>query len=161
MLGLKVDKLMLVGGLAIVLCACATTVGDRNFPEPSEGFMPQKVYDAGFDEIWESAMIALEENRIIIDNSDKSAGRINTDYIQGESTAYVGGLGGVGNSRYKYSISLRETGDGEVNVSVIGNLESSLQGASGTTEWRDLTAENQDLVGQLERWMYEEIERRM
>lgn len=143
----------------LMFVGCAASTGTVKFPKPSTNFQPKKNYSVSYDKLWDVINRVLEENRITVSAIDKSSGRITTDYIQGASTVYAGGLGGVGNSRYKYNIRISKQDDKEVRLSIIATLEQSLSGSTGSTPYRDLSKKNMPLVKKLENWLYEQIEK--
>lgn len=144
----------------LLFIGCATPTGKVNFPEASPDFKPKRIYSVSYDKMWDVIDRVLEENRITITTIDKSTGRITTDYIQGGTTAYMGGLAGIGNSRYKYNIRISQESDKKVRISIIANLEQSLTGSSGSsTPYRDLSQQNMPIVNNLENWLYEQIEK--
>lgn len=159
----KLNKLLCLVLLTLitvtVLTGCATE--GPKFLEASPGFTPKRVYEGNLDKLYSTINRTLDENRIAVVSADKSAGRIQTDYIQGVTTAYVLGLGGIGSSRYSYNIRINEEGLNKVKVIIIGKLEQSLSDQSGSTPYRDLTQTNIELVKGLENWLYQEIEKRL
>ena len=145
----------------LLLSGCGMKTGKADFPEASAGFQPKRMYAVSYDALWDVVVNALDENRIAIASLDKSTGRIITDYVQGVSTVYALGLGGTGQSRYKYNITMRKTDNDMTKLAIICKLESTLSGAAGSTPWRDLSSENASLVTSLESWLYEQIEKAM
>ncbi len=141
------------------LNGCATSTGAVKFPKPSVNYKPKKIYSISFDGMWKIINRVLEEKRITVAAIDKSAGIITTDYIEGPTTVYVAGLGGVGNSRYKYNIRVSEVNSARVRLSIVAKLEQSLHGSTGSTPYRDLSKRNPKAVRGLEGWLYEQIER--
>jgi hypothetical protein len=83
--------------------------------------------------------------------------KIVTDYIQGESKAYAGGLLGVIQMRYKYFIRIKPINDNSSNVEISCTLESS---GDEMTAWREITNNNElnkQTVAKMEDWLYENI----
>lgn len=147
--------------IVLIACGCATNVGSVRFPQPSQGFGPRLVYDTDIEKAWQAVNRALDSNRIPVLSADKASGRVQTDYIQGASAIYAGGLGGVGESRYSYNIRIVAEDPSKVRITVLAKLEQTLSGAAGATPYRDLTAQNRPLVTALEDWLYEQIEQRV
>ena len=141
---------------AVFLIGCAMPAGSAKFPKASDGFQPKRTYNISYDKIWDIINRVFEENRIILISADKSSGRITTDYIQGVSTFY--GLGGVGNSRYRYNLSISQERDSKVKLIILAKLESSLSGSTGSTPFRDVSQQNMQTIKKLENWLYEKIE---
>jgi hypothetical protein len=137
---------------------CAMQSGPQ-FPQSSPGYTPRRVYDASFEKVWKTVNDTLDANRIAVVLSDQGAGRIQTDYITGTTTAYVAFLGGVGSSRYSYNIKISRQEDGKTKLLIIGKLEQTLHGSHSTTPYRDITAQNQTIATHLENWLYEQIEK--
>jgi len=152
-----VTAMVIVSGLVVM--DCAVQVGQAQFPQPSAGFAPKRTYEVSYEAMWQTVLRVLEEHRITTASFDKSTGRIATDYIQGITTMYAGGLGGVGQSRYKYNIIVEDVGAGKTRVNIICKLESTLAGSTGSTPWRDLSTQNAKLVAELEYWLYEQVEK--
>lgn len=161
---MKIKSILIavISSLTCLLCVgCATSTGTIKFPKASTDFQPKKSYAVSYDKMWDVINRVLEENRITVTTVDKSSGRIRTDYIQGASTVYAGGLGGVGNSRYRYNIKISLESDKKVRLSIIAKLEQSLSGSTGSTPYRDLSQKNMPLVKKLENWLYEQIEQNL
>jgi hypothetical protein len=159
MINRLLSRLVIFSAIVLIFFGCASQVGTVKFPEPSQGFVPRRIYTASIEKAWQAVNHALDTNRIPIISADKASGRIQTDYIQGASTAYAGGLGGIGNSRYRYNIRLITEEPDKVRISVLAKLEQTLAGGAASTPYRDLTAQNQPLVKVLEDWLYEQIEK--
>lgn len=145
--------------VCLMFFGCVASNENVKFPETSTDFQPKKSYIVSYNELWAVINGVLEENRIAVAAIDKSSGRIITDYIEGESTSYLGGLGGVGNSRYKYNIRISQEDNIKTRLSIIATLEQALSGAAGSTPYRDLSKTNMPLVNNLENWLYEQIEK--
>lgn len=141
---------------SLVLAGCKT--GNVSFNKPSDGFEPRRVYSTTFDKAWQAVNQALDANHIAVASSDKADGRIQTDYIQGESM--VMGLGSSADSRYNYNIKLFPEEGGKIRVSVIAKLEMMISHDTGGGAYKDVTQLNQaGVVKNLENWLYEQIER--
>lgn len=156
---MKKNSVLLVAYILVfILIDCTIATGKVSFPQPTVNYSPKKVYSISFDTVWDVIIRVLDENRIMVISIDKSTGIIITDYIQGASKAYWFGLGGIGNSRYKYNIKLSKQGIKDIKLSIITKLEQTLQGEGASTPYRDLSKQNPQLVNQLENWLYEKIE---
>jgi hypothetical protein len=144
--------------LVALVVSCTTQSGPK-FPQPSAGYTPRHTYDASFEKVWKTVNDTLDNNRIAVVSSDQAAGRMQTDYIAGPITSYVGFLGGVGTSRYSFSIKVNRQDDGKTKLLIIGKLEQTLHGGQSATPYRDITPQNQAIVTNLENWLYEQIEK--
>lgn len=140
-----------------------TPAGGRQFPEPTPGFSPKVTYAADPNRVWAATMSALTANNIAIASSSREAGQITTEYVPGQITSYgPGGLGGTGDSRYKYNFFIVPAGT-QTRLNIRAVLESSLTGGStnATTGFRDLSDQNPRIVDMLQNWMYEQVERKI
>jgi len=90
-------------------------------------------------------------------NSDKTDGRIQTDYIAGPGEVNIA-LAISQITRYKYNISLRDEVDGSVRLSIICTIEDSMSSTQNTSQWRDVTTQNAAVASKLEVWLYEQVE---
>jgi hypothetical protein len=151
-----ISRLLTFLVLTAFVGGCATQSGPK-FPQPSPGYAPRQVYDTSIEKVWKAVNDALDSNRIAVVSSDQAAGRIQTDYITGTTTAYVAYLGGVGSSRYSYNIKISRQDDGKTKVLILSKLEQTLHGGHSATPYRDITTENQPIVTNLENWLYEQI----
>jgi hypothetical protein len=150
------SRLLIILLLAAFVGGCTAQSGPK-FPQASPGYAAHQVYDASVEKVWKAVNDALDANRIAVVSSDQAAGRIQTDYIAGTTTAYVAYLGGVGSSRYSYNIKISHQDDGKTKLLIIGKLEQTLHGGHSATPYRDITAQNQPIVTNLENWLYEQI----
>lgn len=143
--------------LILFLNGCAANITNVAFPKPSDGFQRNKIFNQSSTAMFQKIENVLEDNRIRIDTSDKANGKIVTDYIQGESKMYAGGMLGVIQMRYKYFIRIKPINDNSCSVDIQSTLESS---GNKMTAWREIT-NNNDLNIQtaknLEDWLYEKI----
>jgi hypothetical protein len=144
--------------LVAAIVGCTTQSGPP-FPKPTEGYAPRRVYDAPVETVWKTVNDTLDEDRVAVVSSDQTAGRIQTDYIAGPQTSYVGFLGGVGSSRYNFNIKVTRGDDGKTKLLISSKLEQTLHGEHSATPYRDITAQNQVIVTNLENWLYERIEK--
>ena len=153
--------LILLAVLLISSSSCVSThVGKSKYPGPTEGFQPKKEYAISTDQMWNRVKNVLAEERITIANSDKTEGRIVTDYIDGESKMFIGLLGAASyTSRYKYNISIDTAEDRKILLNIVCTLESSEAGGSG--RWLNINKDEPNTVRSLENWLYEKIESKL
>ena len=137
---------LLVGG-------CVTDNG--KFPTPEANFTPKRTYAVSHDRLWRATLDALDGNRIVVVNSDKADGVLQTDYLAGPGTFMVFASQ---STRYKYNITLRDESNGSVRLNIICTIEDSLNDGRSSTQWRDVTPQNTALAAKLEAWLYEKIE---
>jgi hypothetical protein len=145
---------------SMALIGCSTT-DNGSFPQPTANFTPRQTYAVASDTLWQTIADALEKNRITTVSMDKASGVIQTDYIAGPGRLIAGGFAGTQNTRYKYSITVRNTSDGKVKLNIICKIESSINGSNGSSQWRDVTPQNGKLCTSLETWLYEQVEKNL
>ena len=137
------------------------TSGGKPFPEASAGFVPKQTYDVDANQLWGAMLSALSGNSIAIASAVKDAGQLTTDYIEGQQTTYLGGLGGYSVSRYKYTFFVVPEG-AQTRLNIKAILESSHSGfRTSTTGFRDLSGQNPKVIEVLTNWMYQQIEQRL
>lgn len=151
-----VRLVLMVFAMGFICSACSTPIGNTKMPEPTQGFEPKKEYKASFDAVWKGIHNALDSNRINVATENKREGRMSTDYITGQSHMYAYGLLGVTSSRYKYQLRVTPEDRGVTLVGVTCVLEAT---GSKMSAWRDVSNENQQVVANLEKWLYQEIEK--
>ncbi len=147
--------------LVAVCAAGCMNVGSTRYPQPTTNFAPKRLYAIGLPDAYSKVEKTLDNARIAIASQNKSdtSARIQTDYIAGESIV-VGGILASQSSRYRYSITLRPDGD-KTNIGVSCRVESTSSNGEGSTQWQDTSGQNARLVGQLETWLYEQIEKNL
>ena len=143
---------------AILFLAGSAKADNGKFPVPSTNFVPQKIYTNSFDKMWDTTLNALDDSRIAAVSADKGSGIIETDYIGGPGRLIAGGFLGAQSIRYKFNLTLRSQSNGSVKLNIICTIESSIQGSSGSSPYRDVTPQNLKIAKQLETWLYEQIE---
>src|SRR5579859_4290858 len=136
-----------------LLAGCVSDNG--KLPQASAGFTPKYTYSVPNDKLWSAILDTLDKNRITTVSVDKASGIIATDYIAGPGTFMVIM---AQSTRYKYSITVRDQGNGTERVNVICKVESSINGEHGADPYRDVTPQNTALATKLETWLYEQIE---
>jgi uncharacterized lipoprotein len=150
----KTIQLALLLTCAVTLLAgCVTDNG--KLPQPTAGFVPKRTYAVPYDKLWTDVLNALDKNKVTIAAIDKSSGVIQSDYLAGPGTFMVIM---AQSTRYKYNITVRDQGDGNVRVNVTCKVESSINGDRGADPYRDVTPQNAALTAKLETWLYEQIE---
>lgn len=148
---------LLIGAFALTvgLHGCASFDIEKS-PASSvaRGFTAKKEYPVSFDKMWGTVRNVLDGERIPVATSDKSEGRITTEYIKGQQKMVIGLFGAVGiTKRHKYSISLDKK-PSAVRVNIIAMVEVQETEGSG---WRPLG--DQTEAKALEDWLYEKIEK--
>jgi len=143
--------ILLFAGLMI-----GCVLGSVRFPTPSEGYQPKVKYKISYDKMWNIIDDVLESNRINIASQDKQKGITVTEYIQGQ-TETMGPLGTI-QTRYKYNIKLKKDENATTKLAIICNFESS---GNKMHAWREISADNKERVEKLEKWLYEQIEKKL
>jgi hypothetical protein len=105
--------------------------------------------------MWKTVYDVLEDNRMAVAASDKTEGRITTEYVQGQSQLF---LLSTMSTRYRYVIRLSAAEKGVTRLNIIAYLESS---GKQLPSWRDISNENKALISNLENWLYEQIQKRI
>lgn len=140
---------------AVLFGATGCVTDNGKFPAPDANFMPKRTYAVPHDKLWQAALDALDKNRIAVATSDKADGIIQTDYLAGPGEFMVFA---TQITRYKYNITLRDESNGNVKLNIICTIEDSMNDGRSSTQWRDVTPQNQSLAAKLEAWLYEQIE---
>lgn len=165
-------QILLVAVLAAALTACAfnegskergfiesiTSSNGKSLPKPSPQYQPREVLPFPSQQVYKAAINTLDDSRISIANESKEDGRISTDYIAGPTFSTAFGILGSNSSRYKYLISVKESGRNSTTLRVTAYLESS---GSSIQSWRDVSADNQQIVANLQNALMEDIEKRL
>ncbi|MDA8214577.1 MAG: hypothetical protein M0Z64_04780 [Nitrospiraceae bacterium] len=68
--------------LAVIftIVGCVSVEGPAVQLQISPGFVPKKVYNHGYEQMWDKAMIVLKRERIMLASTNKESGIITTDY---------------------------------------------------------------------------------
>ncbi|EKE06465.1 MAG: hypothetical protein ACD_19C00006G0003 [uncultured bacterium] len=130
------------------------------FPQASSGFQPKKMYNSTVDELWATASIVLENNRITLTQMDKQNGRIFTDFIEGQTESKAGGALGIITTRYKYDIIIDKVNDTTTRLGILCKLQSK-SAYDKLTDWHDVSSENKNVLVILENWLYQQIEKKL
>lgn len=146
--------------LSFALAGCIT---GGKYPQASTpGYEPRVIYDASFDKVWKAVNDALDSNRIAVVSTDQAAGRMQTDYVTGPTVGYLGGLGGLQNSRGNFNIRITREDSGKTKLLIIAKYETAYQGSHGNnTLYKDVSAQSPKVVKGMENWLYEQIEKRL
>ena len=157
--------------LVVLVSACAIDEGSKargvvesmtsqrgkSLPAPSPNFKPADVLPFTSTQVYKAAVGVLDDARVSILNESKEDGRIATDYVAGPSFSMAIGLLGSNSTRYKYLISIKNSGRG-TTLKVTAYLESS---GNEVQSWRDVSADNQTQVRNIQNAMIENIENRL
>ncbi|HTX21671.1 MAG TPA: hypothetical protein VMD27_07430 [Candidatus Aquilonibacter sp.] len=154
-------RLIAITFLASMMLAGSAKADNGKFPVPSTNFVARLTYTNSFNSLWDATLNALDDSRIAVVSTDKGSGIIETDYIGGPGRLIAGGFLGSQSTRYKFNLTLRSQSNGTVRLNIICTIESSIQGSSGSTPYRDVTASNLKVAKQLETWLYEQIEQEL
>lgn len=138
----------------LTFASCTMPLGQAQFPTPSVATPPRQEFVATYNQLWGRIARVLEDNRIEVASSDKSSGRMVTEYVQGQSQMTALGLLGTIATRYKYTIRVEKIDPQHTRVTARCVLESS---GNEMSAWRDVSRDNSHVVTQLERWLYEQI----
>lgn len=151
-------QLLLAFTCAAALLAGGCVTDNGKLPTPDAGFVPKRAYAVSHDKLWQTTLDALDKNRIPIVNSDKADSIIQTDYLAGPGEFMVFASQ---STRYKYNITLRDESGGSVKLNIICTVEDSMNDGRSSTQWRDVTPQNESLAAKLEAWLYEQVENQL
>ena len=151
--------------LFVVYGCITTTSGPATTLKTTQGFIPKKTYNLGYDQMWDKVMSILRGQRIMLSQSSKESGIIQTDYIHGWETD----IAAISRTtyRYKYQIAFEKINTSQTRVDITCKLEAKefLKGGSAREAveqlrpYEDVTYKQQQNAAILENWLYEQIER--
>lgn len=153
-------RAILVLGVAVLASGCVSTnLGKSRYPEAPTGFVARDQYPVGFDAAWRAIGAVLDQERIPIIQSDRTDGRLTTEYINGETKMLIGILGAAGvTTRYRYIITVSRLSQGASGVKVFATLESS---EDGQGQWLNVTRKRPKEVAGIESWLLHKIDQRL
>ena len=147
----------------IVVYGCATVEGPATKLQTTPGFVPQKVYNISYEQMWDKVLTILRKEKIMLASINKESGIIQTDYIPGW-TVDIAAISRT-TYRYKYQIALEKINPSQTRVEITCKLEAKefLKGGSAREAveqlrpYEDVTYKMKKEVEQLEFWLYEQI----
>jgi hypothetical protein len=153
-------RFLFIVAVSSCLTSC-TTIGPADTRQPSATFAPKRVYAVEQNAALQKMEKILDEARIPIASQNKSdsSARISTDYIAGPTALIAGGLVGAQSTRYRYHITVRPAESQKTSVLITCNVESTIKGGSGASQWTDVSNQNQKLTAIRENWLYEQFEK--
>lgn len=131
--------------------------GGNELPEASAGYQPAAQLPFPKERVFQAALDTLDDLRITVLTESKDAGRITTDYVAGPTQVVAFGLLGGNSVRYKYTISVKQDGKAS-KLTVTAFLESS---GNKVQSWRDVSADNQQIVTNLQNFLTEKISKKL
>ena len=144
-----------------VFIGCAAKASEDLAVPPSSNFVPKQTYAVSYDKLWDAVMGALDKKKIITLSADKASGIIQTDYFGEHERLLLGGFAGLGNSRWKCNLALRNEPDGNIKLNIIAKCESTISGTQRNYQWVDVSGQNVKAVKKVETWFYEQIEKEL
>ncbi|MCL5061714.1 MAG: outer membrane protein assembly factor BamC [Nitrospiraceae bacterium] len=154
-----------VVSLFIVYGCITTTEGPATKLQTTPGFVPKKIYNVSYEQMWDKVMSALRKERIMLAQSSKENGIIQTDYIYGWTSDIVA----ISRTtyRYKYQIAFEKINPSQTRVEITCKLEAKefMKGGSAREAveqlrpYEDVTYKQQKTAESLELWLYEQIEK--
>jgi hypothetical protein len=127
--------------------------------------VPKKTYSLGYDQMWDKVMSVLRSQRIMLSQSSKESGIIQTDYIHGWETD----IAAISKTtyRYKYQIAFEKINPSQTRVDITCKIEAKefLKGGSAREAveqlrpYEDVTHKQQQNAMFFENWVYEQIEK--
>lgn len=152
--------MFLAATMAALLSGCVSTnLGKVRYPEAPVGFVAKDQYPVSFETAWQAIGTVLDQERIPIIQSDRTDGRLTTEYINGETKMLIGILGAAGTTtRYRYSITVSRLGKGASGIKVFATLESS---EDGQGQWLNVTRKRPNEVAAIEGWLLHKIDQRL
>lgn len=151
---------------AVTLWGCITTTsGPATTLRTTAGFVPKKTYNLGYDQMWDKVMSVLRAQRIMLSQSSKESGIIQTDYIHGWETD----IAAISRTtyRYKYQIAFDKINTSQTRVDIACKIEAKefLKGGRAREAveqlrpYEDVTHKQQQNAMFFENWLYEQIEK--
>lgn len=155
-----VAYLLTLLAVQVGLSGCASVATSKSrLPEMTERFTPKKEYAVSLDTLWNHARRVLEAERIGVASSDKTEGRIVTEYVQGGSTANVSPIWLISQTtRFKFNISMSKTSSAATRLTIIGTIEQTVMSKGKSSPWEDVSKTMAKEVASLENWLYEKLE---
>ncbi|MDI6738596.1 MAG: outer membrane protein assembly factor BamC [Nanoarchaeota archaeon] len=165
----RTAKILILAGFiatAGFILACATvTTGPATKLQTTRGFVPKKVYNIGYEQMWDKVMSVLRKERIMLSQTSKENSIIQTDYIPG----WEKDIAAISRTtyRYKYQITFEKINPSQTRVEITCKLEAKefLKGGSAREAmeqlrpYEDVTYNQQQSANSLELWLYEQIEK--
>lgn len=158
---------LMISLFLIVVYGCATVEGPATKLQITPGFVPKKTYNVSYEQMWEKVMSVLRKERIMVTQTNKESGIIQTDYIPG-FTIDVAALYTV-TYRYKYQIVFERHNPSQTGLEIVCKLERKKMDKGGSAReaveqlkpYEDVTykEEEKKTVTNLEIWLYEQIEK--
>lgn len=140
----------IIGILFLFLTGCASfDIAKSPASSLTPGFVAKKEYPVSSDKMWNTVRNVLEDERIPIATTDKTDGRITTEYVKGQQRMMVGLLGVAAFTlQHKYSIRINQVAS-SVRLKIIAIVEVLETEGAG---WRPLGDEKE--AKSLEDWLY-------
>ena len=142
--------------ISLLLTGCVSTnVGKSRYPESPSGFVAQPSYGTSLETTWRTVLTTLSHEGIPVASSDRSAGRIVTEPVDGEGKMHIGILGAASYiTRYRFTIAVSRQA-GRTMVRPMVTLESS---EAGQGQWLNVTRDYPKEVRGIEQWLLAKIE---
>ena len=149
----------------IVVYGCATVEGPATKLQTAPSFVPKKTYNFNYDQMWDKVMSVLRKEKMMLVQTSKENGIIQTDYIPG----WTVDIAAISRKtyRYKYQIALEKINPSQTRVEITCKLEvkeflkggSAREAVEQLRPYEDVTYKMKKEVEQLEFWLYEQIEK--
>jgi hypothetical protein len=82
-----IASVLTIAFVIFAVSGCITvTTGPATKLQTTPGFVPKKVYNIGYEQMWDKVMSILRKERIMLSQTSKENGIIQTDYIHGWET---------------------------------------------------------------------------
>lgn len=156
---------LMISLFLIVVYGCATVEGPATKLQITPGFVPKKTYNVSYEQMWDKVMSVLRKEKIMLTQTSKENGIIQTDYIPG----WTVDIAAISRRtyRYKYQIALEKNNPSQTRVEISCKLEekefmkggSAREAVEQLRPYEDVTYKNQKTVEDLEYWLYEQIEK--
>lgn len=165
--GMKVGVVGLITYLFMfVISGCITvTEGPATKLQTTPGFVPKKVYNTGYEQMWDKVMSVLRKEKIMLSQTSKENGIIQTDYIPG----WTKDIAAISTTtyRYKYQIAFEKINPSQTRVEITCKLEAKefMKGGSAREAveqlrpYEDVTYKEQKTAEGFETWLYDQIEK--
>jgi len=149
----------------IVLYGCATTEGPATKLQTTPGFVPKKVYNIGYEQMWDKVMSVLRKEKIMLAQISKENGIIQTDYVPGW-TVDIAAISTT-TYRYKYQIAFEKVNPSQTRIEITCKLEAkefmkggrAREAVEQLRPFEDVTHKQKKTAESFEYWLYDQIEK--
>jgi hypothetical protein len=139
----------------LILTGCAYVM---LYPEPTSGFNQKPYYNISYDKAWDTVLEVLGEERVGTVYQVKEKGKIITGYF----TQALEGAAVQKRNRWSYTITITQLNENSTKIDIVCKIENYHKGWGFVAyQWFDITDTSgfKKIAHNLERWLYEKIEK--